>query len=459
MGISAARPRSLWLGRVAERVAYSTFALYLILLLGANSVVTAGGPLSWLPLWRLPVADGAWEPVGIVSVLPLASVFAWLLYRHQAGRLRTMTWGWSRVVLPLALLALVALVSVAGPCFAGACETGRILRLLLLIVQGVWVYLYVVNEQPDLLWVLAAVILLQAGAAMGQFVGQRDLGLRFLGEPALDPAVKGVSVVMRGAERWLRGYGLTNHPNTTAGTLVSVVLMLPFYVGATQRRHLTAGVFFVLGVAGILATLARWAIACLVFALLIVARPWLRAVARGWRPSRRLLLMAAMLLVSGGILLGIYGDALLGRTATDTPIESRSLWERERDIEIAWQLLIEHPWTGVGLGHYVTVARLHDGWAKTVHNVPLLLGAELGLVGSFLWVWLLLAPLPRRGAFLSHAPQTALWLGFWLLGLFYPAPHPFLELRSTLLTGLVMALCAPASDRAPTCPPLEAHVR
>lgn len=445
--LSAATPRFLWLGRVAERVAQATFALYLILLLGTNSVVAAGGPLSWLPLWRLPAAGGAWVPVGVVSILPVVSVAAWLLQRQQTGRLRSLTWGWGRILLPLALLAALALARVAGPCFAGACDLTRILRLLLLIGQGLWVYLYVINERPDLLWPLAAIIVLQAGAAVGQFVAQRDLGLGFLGEPALDPAVRGISVVMRGPERWLRGYGLTNHPNTTAGTLVSIVLMLPFYVGAARRRQALVGAVLLLGVAGVLATLARWALACLLVGLSIHALPWLRALAHGWRPSRRLLLAGAVLLVAGAVGLGIYGDAVLGRTTTGTPIESRSLWERERDIGIAWQLLTARPWTGVGLDNYIAAARVGDAWAEVVHNVPLLLGAELGVAGMLLWLWLLLAPVWRRGAFSRFAPQTALWLGFWLLGLFYPAPHPFLELRSALLAGLVVALVAPGSAR------------
>ena len=37
--------------------------------------------------------------------------------------------------------------------------------------------------------------------------------------------------------------------------------------------------------------------------------------------------------------------------------------------------------TGVGLGRYLNHARAVDRWAETVHNVPLLMGAELGLVG------------------------------------------------------------------------------
>lgn len=81
-----------------------------------------------------------------------------------------------------------------------------------------WVYLYVVNERPPLFAIIVTVITRIGGLAVGQFMAQHDLGLALLGEPPLDPQLAGVSVVMRGAARWSRGYGLTNHPNTLAGT-------------------------------------------------------------------------------------------------------------------------------------------------------------------------------------------------------------------------------------------------
>ena len=74
--------------------------------------------------------------------------------------------------------------------------------------------------------------------------------------------------------------------------------------------------------------------------------------------------------------------------------------------------------------------------------MPLWLAAELGVAGALVWLWLLLAPVARRGALGRFAPLTALWLGFWLLGLLQPAPHPLLDLRSALLAGLVAALVA-----------------
>lgn len=431
-----------------RRVADAAFGLYLILLLGANSVAAAGGPPVWLPLWRLPVAGGEWRGVGVVGLLPLISIVAWLLHRRATTSLDALNWGWIRPGLPLALLAGVALLSLARSCFSDACDVAGIARLLLLAGHGVWVYLYVVNEKPDLFWIVAAIIVIQAGAAIGQFVWQRELGLGFLGEPALNPAVKGISVVMRGPERWLRGYGLTNHPNTAAGTLVTALLILPLCAPRPGARgHAVAGLVFALGVAGLLTTLARWAAVCLALGLAVHALPWLRAAAGGRNPPRHIVATAGLVALVGLLFLGIYGDAVVGRAAaTETPVENRSLWERERDTQIAWRLLAVEPWTGVGFGHYVAAARVHDAWAEIVHNVPLLWGAELGVAGLLLWGWLVAASVLRRGAFSRYAPYTALWLGFWLLGLLYPAPHPLFELRSALLAGLVVGLVAGTSD-------------
>jgi hypothetical protein len=153
---------------------------------------------------------------------------------------------------------------------------------------------------------------------------------------------------------------------------------------------------------------------------------------------------AATGLAMAAVLIGflaIYGDAVAGRVvALETPIESRSLMERERDTDVSQKIIAANPLNGVGLGNYVAAARAYDPWAETVHNMPLLLSAELGLGGLLVWTWLLVAPIARRGAFSRFVAQSALWLSFWLLGLLYNGPHPLYELRSTLLVGLVAGL-------------------
>lgn len=431
-----------------------TFSLYLVLLLGANGVALSRGPLAWLPFVRLPAAGNEWAPIGVVSLLPLISAAAWLAERVRRGELRTLTWASARVAWPLAALAGLGVLSLAWQCAGGLCDLTAAARLALLLTHLVWVYLYVVNERPPLFAIIVTVIILQSAVAVGQFMAQHDLGLALLGEPPLDPQLAGVSVVMRGAARWLRGYGLTNHPNTLAGTLVPMLLLLPIVARdlASTRRRLVLLVF-ALGSAALFATLARWAAICFALGLGLNLAPWVvdGVRRRGWKsaPLARSIVLASALTV--GLMFAIYGDAVIGRAVgLETPVESRSLWERERDTQIALHLLADRPLLGVGLGRYLDHAPALDPWAETVHNIPLLLGAELGLFGLLLWPVLLVGPLLRREALGRFAPETALWLSFWLLGLFYPAPHPLLELRSALLTGLVAA--ALAQSFAPSRP-------
>jgi hypothetical protein len=438
---------------ILRHSAFLTFAFYLVLLLGFSSEAQADGPLTWLTFWRLPTADSGWAGIGIVSLLPPLSVLAWLLTRARTQSLKTLTWGWSALAWPLTALAGLGLITTLLPCFGGSCDLTPLLRLLLLLAHLAWVYLYIVNERPPLFWIVVSIILIQSIVGIGQFIWQRDLGLYYLGEMPLDPEAKGISVVMRGSERWLRAYGLANHPNSLAGTLTPLLLMLPVLgQQVSPRRQLVSKLAFVIGFAALLTTLARWAIACFALGVSIHILAWLlqSLKRRRWTslPSG-LAAPIALVLVTVGFL-AVYGDAVVGRVAElDTPIESRSLWERERDTDISLQLIADHPLNGVGVGNYVAAAREYDPWAEPVHNMPLLLGAEVGLGGLIVWLWLLFAPLMRRGALAYYAPQTALWLSFWLLGVLYNGPHPLYELRSTLLVGLVAGLIASSAAPAP----------
>ncbi len=434
-----------------NRIAYFSFAVYLTLLLGTNSVAEMGGVLTWWPLWRLPAAGNEPVIIGALSLLPPLSAVAWLAARAITGNLRALRWGWSHITWPLVALALLGLFSTLRPCLQGDCSLAATLRLLLLLIHLFWVYLYVVNERVELLPIIAVVILLQAAVAVGQFVAQRDLGLQFLGESELDPQVSGISVVMRGAGRWLRGYGFATHPNVLAGTLVPLMLAL-FVIdrGASRPRRAVAATLFAIAFAALLTTLSRWAAVCLGLGLAINLLPWTRDRLRGRRPGLPLDrgTWAAVLLIAI-LFFAAYGDAVVGRVARlDTPVEARSISERSRDTAISLQIIAAQPLFGVGLGNYLSAAQRYDEWAELVHAVPLRLAAEMGLAALALWVWLVAGPVLRFGAFARFAPETGLWLAFWSLGLLDLAPNPLVELRSALLVGLVAALVARPAGRA-----------
>jgi O-antigen ligase len=325
----------------------------------------------------------------------------------------------------------------------------------------VWfIYLFIVNECPKLTWPLALVVFVQGGVGVAQFVWQHDLGLATLGELALDPEVRGVSVLLtEEGQRWLRAYGLTGHPNLLAALLSFLVLMLLLDVQSSRgwRRGLLAAAIGV-GVLGLLATVSRAAwlafgvgLAVWAFGIRIQAtgrRP--AALAPPSKPSARHMAWVVVPILAGLAFIVLYARTLATRFfSLSSAVEARSLMERLRDVRIAAALIGDHPWTGVGLGNYLPSARLLDRSARVVHNVPLLVTAEMGIAGGLLWVWLGLAPIVAalRGWARGQrelVSQLAPWVALLTIGLFHGLPWINTGWRTAILLALLMGHWAQA---------------
>jgi O-antigen ligase len=92
--------------------------------------------------------------------------------------------------------------------------------------------------------------------------------------------------------------------------------------------------------------------------------------------------------------------------------------------------------TGVGLGSYTDVAQTVNPQAARVHNVLLLVTAELGLPGLLPLLWLLLAPLtfkPLRPAALAP------WIAMLIIGLFDGTLWLTSNWQTAVLFGLLTA--------------------
>lgn len=359
----------------------------------------------------------------VLSILLLAAGYLWR--RHSS-----LHFGPLWLTVPLFLLPAGALLSAhwaADPALAAHIAS----RLFLLFA----LYLALVNVPPlpaIVQWGAAISVVVQSGAAILQFIRQEDLGLRWLGELELEAARGGTSIVASGETVWLRGYGITPHPNILGGLLV--VTLLPLVAAYLRRRGWQRGgwlLFLMMGTGGVLVTFSRSA--------------WLSLAAGGgllllgvlaekeWRPqygrSLVLLLLVGLLVVAGfawrqRALLAVR----LGTPQTDTEIQSVS--ERGVLTAAALELIRPSPWRGLGAGqlaiHIIPlVADNPIVGAQPVHNMPLLLTAELGLLGGGVWIWLMVVPLPiayrrwRRGKLsVWEVAITASLMSFALLDMF-----------------------------------------
>jgi O-antigen ligase len=349
----------------------------------------------------------------------IGTLGAWLLGRRLRGKVHNL-----RVGAPIifATLAGIMLLSLLGTPWA--VDPGftlyHALRYLLLLTF----YLLLVNAtfvSPSLTaWSLGLSAALQAGVGLLQFLRGRSLGLQRLGEVVLDPAWSGVSVVGVGKARWLRAYGLTQHPNLLGGCLMIGLLLLVGYALDRQgpERYLLAALFG-LGLTGLLATFSRAA--------------WLGALTGGavtmgmlsLDPARRKAAWRAVVpfiaaaLVVTAVFIAAYGRLLvprLGLAAQGTEI--RSVEERGVLMNGALALIRLRPLLGVGLGNFaVALYRLAPETVaaypiyQPVHNVALLLTAELGLLGGVLWITLIIAPWVMLWRHRHDLRLTGWWAG------------------------------------------------
>ncbi len=318
-----------------------------------------------------------------------------------------------RLIGPLAGLVLLTAVSSLN-AFDVALTGQQTARLLLLLA----VCAVIIRLRPAPRWVqvgLAASVGLQTAVALRQFGLQDDLGLRWLGELDLNRYPGGGSILEVGGTYWLRAYGLTPHPNILGGILAGFLpaLVVPF-LKARQRAKLVWLAVLLSGLAGLLFTFSRAAGlgglaggSFLVFGV-VVNREWRQ------RYGRSLLL----LIVIGGLFLGGLAwsqRALLFSRVMPSAneFETRSVNERAALLSAGWQLAALNPLTGIGAGNTAVaiaplVSDLPDVGAQPVHNMPLLLGIELGLPGAALWLWLMIYPVGWALARLKQG-QLSLW--------------------------------------------------
>ena len=399
-------------------------------------------PLSvYWPVGRSPapgVVDVYARPGLYLSDLALAALMLAVLARRRPFE---ALGGHGRV--PGLFAALVALGLLTAPAaLSPALAAYTTLRWLLAL--GVYASL-ARSDGPVERWVAVFAIGLGLHVCLGiaQVLAQGPLGLP--GEAALASDQPGAAILTVGGRHWLRAYGLTFHPNVLGGCLaVGLLLSLPL-----QARRWMPPLWWLLGI-GLLLSFSRsaWLATGLVLPPLAGWLAWRRPELR--RPLAATLGGAALVLL---VATGLLSGQLLSRLrplATET--EYRSLQERGELIGLALDLAAERPLTGVGAGNFALAARRVDAPVnpQPVHYVPLLLAAEVGVLGAGIWFWLWLAPGLALGNRLrgTHPWPVALaaaWFAWGVIGMWDSYPW---ALNSGLLLGacLLGLMCRAQRD-------------
>ncbi|HZS13042.1 MAG TPA: O-antigen ligase family protein [Candidatus Dormibacteraeota bacterium] len=328
----------------------------------------------------------AWSDVAGLLVLVL-----WLT--SLALRPRRVWLGPRFIAWPVAALLLLAWVG-ALVAVDPAIAVNTSVHLTLLAALA----LYVANEigPPQRLAVpVAVMVAIQAVVGIGQVVTQRSLGLGALGEQTLDPHQQVSVITAADGTRFLRAYGLTDHPNILGGLLAAGLLLL---IGLGSRRRaarvpLLATV--AVGLAALLVTFSRGAWLGMLVGLGVLAAMLLAT--RDRARLRQLAIVCAAGAVVAAPFVVPYRTALAARTnPAASATETRSIDERAALALATAQIVTRHPLLGVGAGGLPEAMRLADpGFRYTDQPSSIVLldaVAETGIAGGAAYAVLLVAP-------------------------------------------------------------------
>ncbi len=379
-------------------------------------------PCQTIWLIRVPlISESVWQfgviGVYVTELILLAAFFLFLLRRWPLP----LPTGWWRVLTITTLLFFLINIARASDPLLSALHLFRVGEVMMLC----WMILGD-NEPKKLFYYFISGLTLASCLGIAQFLVNATWASTVLGLSNHDKNVPGTTVILLNGIRHLRAYGPFPHPNIFGGFMaVGFVLNLFFSKQWALRKsiHIMCSILLL---AGLLVSFSRSAWLVGIFGIIMY---FFHTYKKKSALFFTVLLLAAVGVV-GWSLRAYVGD----RFAITSSIEKRSITERFDAYNNAWTLFIHNKWWGQGVDNY-TVA-LHQtnpslpGFSlQPVHNIPLLLLVEIGIIGIiFCVVWI--------GGFVYQRGRR---LTYFLSTLFVVSPLLFFDhYLWTLYSGLML---------------------
>lgn len=334
------------------------------------------------------------------------------------------------IFLPLALIYLLGGFSLFSAVYPS--QTIHInFRWLLSIVFFVLILISKIDIKT-LIKVYMVTMAINVVIGIIQVVISGPIGLP--GELALPAHHPGAAAIPVGEGTMLRAYGMTFNPNVLAGFLVvGLLISLPLV-----KQWLWRGIWWLM-LAGLVATFSRTAI--IAFGIMVLFEGiWLFLKKEDMRWP--------LIITLGGMLLAIIGIfSYFGLDPLSTFFYYNTSFNHRMGLaEIALEVILKNPLTGVGSGNFIGVAKYAPGirYSDIVHNVPLMLASETGILGGLVWVGLWFLPLTfRKGIWNTHRSTNigfvAAWTAIGIISLwdFYPWGLESGRLLSIFILGVI----------------------
>ena len=273
---------------------------------------------------------------------------------------------------------------------------------------------------------LFSALVIQGIFAAWQFFMQGSPAFKWLGlalHSAIEPGASVVETLGTDGrlERWLRSYGSLDHPNMLGGFLaVGSIFLFQTILNhkrkdkvSTDWKFIIYHLSFIIVLSGLFFSFSRSAMLAAGVGLLVL---FVEAI---WKKDKAKITRTLKTAVFSGILLGMllftYSNVFFTRTSSGARLEIKSVAERQMYWQDSWRLIKNSHWLGVGIGNYETKLfqaepnRMYYQW-QPVHNVFVLILAEIGIVGFLLFVAFFAGLL-----FLSLRRKSFFNLSVWLV--------------------------------------------
>lgn len=321
----------------------------------------------------------------------------------------------------------------------------------LLLAVGLGWLVYKAKDINKIIFWFCVGLVLPAWLAIWQFVTQSTFANKWLGLAVHKASLGGTSVVEtfvnEYAFRWLRAYGSFDHPNILGIVMVVGIIMLALVwarggrgndaekdLNSMQAFHLRTNglLIYCIAIVSFMAacffSLSRSAWLGLIIGFVSISFYLLRNKLRNsWQNYLKTILIIIFTFL---VLETAYKDVVMVRTDGGTRLEQKSFDDRALYWEQAKEIIKQNPIIGVGAGNYVAYLKAKNPdnqyWTyQPVHNIFMLVWAELGIVGLLAFVVLCVTIILRAykrsplGFCLLFALLPAMFLDHWLWSLHF----------------------------------------
>jgi len=346
----------------------------------------------------------------LANAIMLLAAFLWLSTKlSQTSQLQITNY----LLLPSVFCLLALLSTLWSRDWRTSLQISLQIALIFLFVISLhdWSFAW-----KAILWGLCAALSFQFITGVIEFIHQSTyflspLHLHWPGP--FDASVRGAVVVqLPGGEAFLRAYGTLPHPNILGGfTLIFLLAPVAFFMRREKPNNL-ALLLLIPGVSLLALTFSRSAwLALVVFCGVLVWKS-------NYFDRKRLVLLLFTIGLSLAVTLFPYRELVQART-----IHTTSHAEEFSFIGRAWlngeavKIFREYPLTGVGIGSFIIelARRAGEGYiVEPAHNILLLVGAELGILGILIVITIMVFFAYRL---IRTQNQNAILVGAVLTGL------------------------------------------